>query len=276
MPVPRPMAPHAATPFLARRQQRCQPGGDDLARGRPDGEEDLGDPEQPHHDRNEAHAVVEARDAKRESRRATHRVDADHGNQQPEHGHGEAGRQRASGKAGHEAEAHQHEREELRRAEAQCHARERRRDHDQRDSGGDAADERSDGGNPECGAAAPLLGHLMAVEAGHDRSGLPGHVDQYRGDGAAVHGAVVDRRQHDQGAGRVEPEGERNEDGGARCRPEPRQHADQCSKDAADQRKERGFANPSLPPGRSSGAAGCPPPTPQIPSAPIGSGTLSQ
>ena len=70
--------------------------------------------------------------------------------------------------------------------------RQRRGDHDQRNGGGDAADERADGGNAERGAAAALLGHLVAVETGDDRGGLARHVDQHRGDGAAVHGAIVD------------------------------------------------------------------------------------
>ena len=118
-----------------------------------------------------------------------------------------------------------------------ANARERRRDHDQRDGGEDAADERADGGDAERRAAAALLGHLVAVEAGDDRGRLARHVDQHRGDRAAVHGAVVDGGQHDERAGRVELEGERDQDGGAGRRPEPGQHADQRAEDAADQRE---------------------------------------
>ena len=87
-----------AAPLLARGQQRGEVGLDHLAIGLLDGEQDLGDAEQAHHDGNEADAVVEARDAEGEARRAAHRIDADHGDQQPEHGHGEAGEQRASGR----------------------------------------------------------------------------------------------------------------------------------------------------------------------------------
>ena len=47
------------------------------------------------------------------------------------------------------------------------------------------------------GPGAALARHLVAVEAGDRRRRLAGHVDQHRGDRAAVHGAVVDRRQHD-------------------------------------------------------------------------------
>ena len=50
---------------------------------------------------------------------------------------------------------------------------------------------------------------------------LARHVDQHRGDGAAIHRAVVDRAQHDDGAGRIEAEGERDQDRRAGRRPEP-------------------------------------------------------
>ena len=67
-----------AAPFLARRQQRRELGLDHLAIGPLDGEQDFGDAEQAHHHGDEADAVVEARDAEGEARRAAHRVDADH------------------------------------------------------------------------------------------------------------------------------------------------------------------------------------------------------
>ena len=148
-------------------------------------------------------------------------------------------------------EADQHQREELRRAEAQREPRQRRRDHDQRDRGDDAADERADGRNPERGAAAALLRHLIAVETGDDRGRFARHVDQHRRDGAAVHGAIIDGAEHDERAGRIELEGERDQDGGAGRRPEPGQHADQRAQDAADQREARGSAGSAPPPGRS-------------------------
>ncbi len=55
---------------------------------------------------------------------------------------------------------------------------------------------------PSADPARPWLRHLMAVDAGHDRGRLARHVDQHRGDGAAIHRAVVDGAQHDDGAGR--------------------------------------------------------------------------
>ena len=67
-------------------------------------------------------------------------------------------------------------------------------------------------------------------------SGLAGHVDQDRRDRAAVHRAVVDRREHDDRAGRVQLEGERDEDRRAGGRSQARQDADQRAEDAARER----------------------------------------
>ena len=105
-----------------------------------DGEQDLGDAEQAHHDGNEAEAVVEARNAEGEARRPADGIDPDHGNQQPEHRHGEPGQQRTATEAGDEAKADQHQREELRRTELQCHLRQRRGDDNQRNGRKDSAD----------------------------------------------------------------------------------------------------------------------------------------
>ena len=88
----------------------------------------------------------------------------------------------------------------------------------------------------ERGAGAALLRHLVSVEAGDHRRRLAGHVDQDRRDRAAVHRAVVDRREHDDRAGRVQLEGERDEDRRAGGRSQARQDADQCAEDAARER----------------------------------------
>ena len=96
-----------------------------------------------------------------------------------------------------------------------------------------AADERADRGDGERRAGAALARHGIAVDAGDDRRGLARHVDQHRGDGAAIHRAVVDGAEHDDGAGRVEAEGERDQDRGAGGRSEAGQHADQGAEHAA-------------------------------------------
>ena len=78
---------------------------------------------------------------------------------------------------------------------------------------------------------APLPGQGIAVEGGGDGRRFARRVEQDRGDRAAVHGGVVDRRQHHHGGDRVHAEGERHEDRDPGRRPEarddPDHHADQ-------------------------------------------------
>ena len=200
-------------------------------------QQDLGHAEESHHHRHEAQAVVELRDAEGEARRAAHRVDADQREQQAEHGHQQRRSERLAGEPGHQAQAEEHQGEEFRRPEGERKTRERRRHHHQGKRGEHAADEGADRRHAECGSRPALARHLVAVEAGDHRRRLARHVDQHRGNGAAVHRAVVDRGQHDDGAGRIQREGERDQDRGP-CRwAEAGQHADQRAEDATGERE---------------------------------------
>ena len=90
------------------------------------------------------------------------------------------------------------------------------------DDGGDGAGE--EGGDRRDGqgrAGAALLRHRMAVEAGDDRGRLARHVDEDRGGRAAILRAVEDAGQHDHRRGRLQAEGERQQQappsGSGRC-----------------------------------------------------------
>ena len=202
-------------------------------------EQDLGHAKKSHDDRNEADAVVELGHAEGEARRAAHRIDSDQREQQPEDGHQQGSRERAAREPGHQAHAEEHETKELGRPEGKRKTRERQRDHGKREGSHDAPHERAYRRDPERRAGAALPRHLVAVEARHHRGGFTRNVDQDRGDGAAVHRAVIDRRQHDDGAGRVELEGERDQDRCARGGAQAGQHPDQCPEQAADEGEEQ-------------------------------------
>ena len=88
-------------------------------------------------------------------------------------------------------------------------------------------------------AGAALAGHLVAVDAGHDRRGFARQVDQDRRGRAAVLRAVVDAGQHDQRRGRRQVEGDRQQHGDGRHRADAGQHADQRADHAAEQRVEQ-------------------------------------
>ncbi len=81
----------------------------------------------------------------------------------------------------------------------------------------------------------PLFGHLIAVEAGHDRRGFPGNVDQNRCDRTAVGHPVVDPGKQDDRRGGVDREGEREQQGDRGGRPDPRQDPDELTDEATGQ-----------------------------------------
>ena len=80
---------------------------------------------------------------------------------------------------------------------------------------------------PRAGAGPALAGHLVAVQAGDHRGGLPGDVHQDGGGGAAVHGPVIDPGEHDDGGNRGHMKGGGQEQGDGGHRPEPGQDAHQ-------------------------------------------------
>ena len=98
-----------------------------------------------------------------------------------------------------------------------------------------AGEERADRRDAERHAGAALLGHLVAVERGDDGGRLARNVDQDGRRRAAILRAVIDAREHDERAGRVEAEGDRQQHRDGGDRPDARQHADQRADEAADE-----------------------------------------
>ena len=125
--VPRPMAPQERRHSSRLGQQRPQLAAIACAARALGREQDLADPEQAHDHRDEADAVVEVRDAEGEARGAAHGVDAEHRQQQAQHGHEERGQEDAPCETDDQAKSQQHEGEELRRPEAEGDSRQRQR-----------------------------------------------------------------------------------------------------------------------------------------------------
>jgi hypothetical protein len=193
----------------------------------------LGHAEQAHDDGHEADAVEQLLDAEGEARRAAHRIEAAHGEQQADHRHQQGGQDVLAA------------RPTTRQSPATMRAKNSAGPNfSASEASGTATTTRATVAKvpptnepmaaiPRADPARPWRRHLVAVDAGDHRRRLARHVDQHRGDGAAIHGAVVDGAQHDDGAGWIEAEGERDQD--RRCRPPARgrQHADQCAQRAA-------------------------------------------
>src|SRR5262249_14072996 len=83
------------------------------------------------------------------------------------------------------------------------------------------------------GPGAPLAAHVKRGEAGNTRRRSAGIVEQDGGGGPAIFGAVVDAGQHDDPAGRVHLEGERQQQRNGGRRAKARQDAHDGAKQAA-------------------------------------------
>ena len=102
-----------------------------------------------------------------------------------------------------------------------------------------AGEQRSERGDRERDAGAPLLRHGVAVEAGDDGGRLARDLDQDRGGRAAVLRAVEHAGEHDERADRIELEGDRQQHRHGRKRADARQHADHGADQAPEEAESR-------------------------------------
>ena len=136
-------------------------------------------------------------------------------------------------------EGEQHQREIIRRAELQRERDDDRRKQRQRKCRERAGDERSDRGGGERRRAAAVLRHLVALDGGDDGGILARRVEQDRRGRGAVHGAVIDAAEHDEGADRIELAGRRQQHRDGERRADAGQHADGGAERHADQRPQQ-------------------------------------
>src|SRR5215218_10142254 len=196
---------------------------------------DLGDAEDAHGEHGKVDSVGQERKTEGHALLAGLEIGADRGQQHADQDHGDGLQDRAARQHNRKDQTHDHEREVLRRAEDQRQASERgaQRRNDEGRHG--AGEERPDGRDAERHAGAALTGHLVAVERGDHGGGLAGNVDQDRRGRAAILGTVVDAGQHDQGAGRIEPEGDRQQHGDGGDGTDAGQHADERTDETAQE-----------------------------------------
>ena len=229
------MAPDESIRILSRRHQSADLGVQDVATLLRQFEiaDDLREPEHAHGDVGEPDAVGEFREIEGHATGAGFEIGADHREEQAEHDHGDRLEHRAFRQHDREDQAEHHEREVFGRPEQQREAGQRRTERRHQHRRHATGKERADRGDRKRGARASLPRHLVTVESGDHGGRLARNVDQDRGGRAAVLRAVVDAGEHDQGAYRGQPEGDRQQHRDGRDRADARQHAheraDQCA-----------------------------------------------
>ncbi len=139
-----------------------------------------------------------------------------------------------SGRDGYERQDHQ--REIIGRPERKCETHDPGRNERQGQRGEEPGDERSDGRRRERGTAPAFARHLVAFERCDDRSAFAGRVEQDRGGRATIHATVIDAREHDKRAGRIELIGDRQQKRHGQRRPDAWQNANGGAQGDPDQR----------------------------------------
>jgi hypothetical protein len=188
--------------------------------------EDFADTEQTHCHDDEVDAVGELQAVEREAGGTAEGVAA-HGGQQQAHRACDHRLELVAAADGrHEQHAEQRERGVLRRAEIQRDFGDHRGEQGQADDRDGGTYEGADRSDAQSRSGPALFGQGEAVEHRDDRRRLTGQSQQDRGDGAAILGAVIDAREHDDRRHRVDRvgDGQQDRDGGRRA--QPGQHAD--------------------------------------------------
>ncbi len=193
----------------------------------------LSDPEQADDDRDQVESAHQRQRAGVEPLCAGHRIGADGGEPHADNSGNDALQDGVAGEAHQRDHAEDHQPEVFRRTERERDVGDAWTNQRERDGAADAGDVRADARDGERLAGAALFGHRKAVHRGDDRGDLAGNVHEDGGGRAAVHRAVVDRCQRDDGAiGRQIDRGGQ-QDSHRRRRTETRQHADECTEQAA-------------------------------------------
>ena len=190
--------------------------------------------EQTDRDDDDVDAVGDLRNAEGEPLLAGGLVDADQADGQAEAERRQPADPGAAEHRRHRDEGEQHDREEVGGGDLDREVRDRGREDRQQQGGDGAGDERPDGRGGQRLRGAAGLGHLVALDGRDHRRALAGGVQQDRRRRPAVHAAVVDAREHDQGAGDVQAAGERQEQGDRHGRADAGQHADRRAEEHTD------------------------------------------
>lgn len=140
--------------------------------------QNFSNPEQTHQHRNQIDAVADLHNAERVAFNAGQGIDANQSEQKPCKHHAEAANGRAAGQRRAQRQAEDSEREVFGRSERHRETREYRSDQSQGADSDCASDKRADCSNRQRRTGTALLGHLVPVDAGHDRGSLARHAQR--------------------------------------------------------------------------------------------------
>ncbi len=163
-------------------------------------------------------------------------IDADEAEQQAEAEAGEAAHHGIAEHGGDGDEGKHHQGEIVRRGKGEREFYDHGGEQAETDDSDRARDEGADCRRCQRRTAAALARHAVAFERRHDGGAFAGRVDEDRGRRAAELRTEIDAAEDDEGGGRVDLEGDRQQQRNGQGRSEARQHADECAERDAEQR----------------------------------------
>src|SRR3546814_3980879 len=178
--------------------------------------------------------VPQIRDSKGVAFLTRDEIDTDSRKEKAERHHDPGPYPRTFADIGGERQPEANERGFLDRAEGKGGRGKGRPEKGDREGGDYPGNEAGKGGDSECPAGATGLGHRIAIEAADHAGCFAGHPHEDRGGRAAIKRAIVDARQQDDGAGRVEHDGDRQEHADRGGRAEPGNDADGRTQNSAE------------------------------------------
>jgi hypothetical protein len=199
--------------------------------GHPEGFTDGEDRHRHHHN---VQAVGQERHAEREPGLARDHVQAYQADGEAKAQRCEAAKAGGTEDRGDGQQGQHHDREVARRAQADGEFHHDRGADCQEGGTDGAGNEGADGRRRKRLCRTPRLGHFVAFDRRHHRRRLARCVQQDRGGGAAVHAAVVDAGEHNEGAGGFQGVGDREQQGNGHGRAQARKDADGGAQEYAD------------------------------------------
>ncbi len=190
--------------------------------------------ENAHGERRHFHPVQEIRHAESQPRLPRKLVDADEAEAEADEQAGETPERRCPEGRRDGDEGQHHQREIIRRTEADGEIHQPRREKGDPQRRNRSGNERADRGGRQRRSAAPALGHLVAFDDGGERGAFTRRVEQDRRRRAAIHAAIIDAGEHDERARRIEFVCHRQEQRDRERRSYARQHADRRAQEHAD------------------------------------------
>ena len=186
--------------------------------------DDVGDAVDPHGEDREVETFLERKTPEGVAKRSRLQVRADETREQARKRHREGPKKTSLGEHHRAREAEDHEGAVIGGAEQEGGFGQKRRKEGERGRGEGASEKTRDRGGGQGRRGAPGPGETVAVETGDDGARFAGKIQKNRRGAPAVLGAVVNPREHDDGARGLERVGEGKEHGDRRHGSESGQH----------------------------------------------------